>query len=69
VTRTEITMATGVRYDVEGSPEEVEAAMVAAQRGSMMQLAWFTDAGDGSSVGVNPTHLVMLRAAGPAEGG
>ena len=61
-------MVTGVRYDVEGTPEEVEAEMVAAARGSMMQLAWFTDAASGGSIGINPAHLVLLRSSGRADG-
>ena len=58
-------MVTGARYDVEGTPEEVEAAMVAAARGSMMQLAWFSDAAGGGPIGINPAHLVLLRGAEP----
>ena len=60
--RTEITLVTGARFEVDGTPEEVEAEIVAAARGSMMQLAWFTDSAGGGSLGVNPAHLVLLRA-------
>ena len=60
---TEIVLVTGERYMVEGTPEEVEAVILGASRGSIMQLAWLTEAAGGRSVGVNPVYLVTLRAA------
>ncbi len=59
---TEIALVTGDRYEVSGSPEEVEAIIIAASRGSIMQIAWLTDKVSGSSVGVNPASIVSLRA-------
>jgi uncharacterized protein YlzI (FlbEa/FlbD family) len=56
---TELTLVTGKLYVVEGSVEEVEATIVAASRGSIMQLAWLTEQG-GAKVGVNPTSVVTL---------
>jgi hypothetical protein len=67
VSVTEITVATGERYQVGGLPEEVESAILAAARGSIMQLAWLTEAGSGRAIGVNPAHLVTLRAASSVD--
>ena len=39
-----IVMLTGERYEVEGSLKDVEEAIVAASRGSILQLAWMTEA-------------------------
>ena len=64
---TEITVATGERYQVGGAPEEVESAILAAARGSIMQLAWLEEAGSGRAIGVNSAHLVTLCAVSPAE--
>jgi hypothetical protein len=54
-------MITGERYAVEGDPETVEASVVGAARGSIMQLAWLTDATSGKSFAVNPEHVVTVR--------
>jgi hypothetical protein len=53
-------MVTGDRYEIRGSPEDVEATIIAASRGSIMQLAWLTDR-DGDRIGVNPGSVVSLR--------
>ena len=60
-----VTMTTGERYEVDGSAESIEAAIVGASRGSIMQLAWLTEAGTGRSIAINPLHVVAL--AGSAE--
>ena len=60
---TEILLATGDRFEVDGDPGAVEATIIAAARGSIMALAWLTEAGDGRDVAVNPEHVVTLRAA------
>ena len=57
---TEITMVTGERYEITGSVEQVEAAIIAASRGSIMQIAWLTER-HGEKIGVNPACVVMLR--------
>jgi hypothetical protein len=57
-----VTVVTGQRYEIQGSPETVEAAIVGASRGSIMQLAWFTDAANGRAIAVNPIHVVALEA-------
>jgi hypothetical protein len=61
VTVTELLLATGERVVVDGTPQEVEATILAAARGSLMQLAWLTDVGTGVAVGINPPHVVALR--------
>jgi hypothetical protein len=63
---TEMTLITGERYEVQGSLEEVESTILAAARGSIMQLAWLTDRASGAAVGINPAHIVSLRAVTPA---
>lgn len=67
---TAVTVVTGQRYEIRGSPETVEAAIVGASRGSIMQFAWFTEAGSGGSIAINPNHVVALEAIhGPAPAG
>ena len=61
---TEITVLTGDRYVVEGDTKHVERIIVDAARGSIMQLAWLTEAETGEHLAINPEHVVMLRAAG-----
>ena len=58
-----VSVVTGERYQVDGSPESVEAAIVGASRGSIMQLAWLTEAGTGRSIAINPLHVVALASA------
>jgi hypothetical protein len=69
VAATTVTVVTGQRFEIRGSPEKVEAAIVGASRGSIMQLAWFTEAASGRSIAINPLHVVALEAVeGPAPG-
>jgi hypothetical protein len=63
VALTLVTMTTGERYEVDGSAESIEAAIVGASRGSIMQLAWLTEAGTGRAIAINPLHVVALAAA------
>jgi hypothetical protein len=58
---TEISVLGGDRYRVEGAAEDVERAILAAARGSIMELAWFEDADTGERVGINPQHVILLR--------
>ena len=46
----------------EPQPEQVQALILDAARGSIMALAWMIEAETGERVGFNPTHVVMLRA-------
>jgi len=56
-------MLTGDRYHVEGDAKRVERTILDAARGSIMQLAWLTDAETGEDLAINPEHVVMLRTA------
>jgi hypothetical protein len=60
---TRVTMTTGERYEIDGTAESIEAAIVGASRGSIMQLAWLTEAGTGRSIAINPLHVVALETA------
>jgi hypothetical protein len=63
VALTIVTVVTGERYEIDGSAESVEAAIVGASRGSIMQLAWFSEAGTERTIAINPLHVVALEAA------
>ena len=56
-------MLTGDRFHVEGDAKHVERTILDAARGSIMQLAWLTDAETGEDLAINPEHVVMLRTA------
>lgn len=58
----EITMLGGERFRVEEDAQQVEAAILAAARGSIMELAWITDTGTGQRIGINPDHVLLVRA-------
>jgi hypothetical protein len=58
---TTVVLVTGERYELQGSPKEVEAAIVGASRGSIMQLAWMTEARSGRAIAINPLHVVALE--------
>jgi hypothetical protein len=60
---TEITLSTGDHYHVEGDAKQVERIIVDAARGSIMQLAWLTEAETGEALAINPEDVVMLRTA------
>ena len=62
---TELTITGGERLRVEGDPHAVEAAILSAARGSIMELAWMTEADSGERIGINPDHVLMLRAVEP----
>jgi hypothetical protein len=59
---TEITLAGGGRYRVEGDAKAVERRILDAARGSIMELAWLTEVDSGEQLGINPECVVMLRA-------
>jgi hypothetical protein len=58
---TEITIVGGDRLQVEGDAKRIEAQILAAARGSILEFAWMTDAQTGQPVGVNPDQVVLLR--------
>lgn len=65
----ELTLTGGERIRVAGSLREVEAVIIAAARGSIMELAWVVEADSGQRVGVNPEHVITLRSVdGGPEG-
>ena len=64
---TEITFVTGERCRVQGEAKDVERAILDAARGSIMQLAWLTDAQAGEPLAINPECVVMLRALTPSR--
>jgi hypothetical protein len=61
---TDITVVCGERYRVQGTTKEVEERIVAASRGSIMELVWFTEAPSGQPLAINPEHVVALRPGG-----
>lgn len=58
---TEITLTGGERITIDGDAQVVEARIVSAARGSIMELAWLIDAQTGQRVGINPDHVLMVR--------
>jgi hypothetical protein len=62
---TEISLVTGERRSVDGDVKDVERTILDAARGAIMQLAWFIDADTQDDLGVNPEHVVSLRATRP----
>jgi hypothetical protein len=58
---TEITLVGGGQLTVKGELQQVEARIVGAARGSIMELAWMTDAETGQQLGINPDHVIMIR--------
>jgi hypothetical protein len=61
--KSEVTVISGDRYYVVGDTKQVERTVLDASRGAIMQLAWMTDAETNEPVGLNPAHVVALRAA------
>ena len=49
-------------YRVEGDVGAVERTILDAARGSIMQFAWLVEVASGERVGMNPDHVVVLRA-------
>jgi len=58
---TEITLTGGAHIRVDADIHVVETAIVSAARGSIMELAWVTEAQTGQRVGINPDHVIMVR--------
>ena len=57
----EIRLVGGDVFTVEGSLDEIEKALSDAARSGQSRLAWFTDHGTDTRVGVNPAHVAALR--------
>jgi hypothetical protein len=47
---------------VEGDLKDVATRILAAARGSIMDLAWLNDAVTGEPLAINPDHVVTLRS-------
>jgi hypothetical protein len=60
--KAEVTLVSGDRLRVAESAQTLESAILGAARGSIMELAWITDAETGQKIGINPEYVVMLRA-------
>ena len=63
LTYVEITLPSGDVFTVEGSLEDVEKRLSDAARSGQSRLAWFKERGKEDSIGVNPAHVVALRAS------
>ena len=61
---TEIVLSNGERLEVEGSPKEVESKILAAARGSIMELVWLTEAATRRRVAVNPDYVMTIGETG-----
>lgn len=59
---TEITLVGGDRLRVQGAAKEVEGLVLSAARGSILEFAWMTEALTGERIGVNPEHVLLVRA-------
>ena len=57
----ELRLVNGDVFTVEGTLEDVESTLSDAARSGQSRLAWFTEYGTDSSVGVNPAHVVSLK--------
>ena len=58
----EIRVLGGDTYRVEGTVEEAEKMLSDAARSGQSRLAWFKELEPGEPVGINPAHVVSLRA-------
>ncbi|HWE11609.1 MAG TPA: hypothetical protein VG325_19840 [Solirubrobacteraceae bacterium] len=47
---------------IDGDIRVVEAAILSAARGSIMEFAWVTEVRTGQRIGINPDHVLMLRS-------
>jgi hypothetical protein len=63
----EIRLANGDAFSVEGDLEEVEKELSNAARSGQSRLAWFDEHDGNGRVGVNPAHVASLRAGEPSD--
>lgn len=64
---TEITLVSGERHRVDGDAAQIEQVILDAARGSILQFAWLTDTETAEPLGINPEHVMTLRAIGSAD--
>jgi len=62
VANAEIHVVNGDTFRLEVSVDEAEKRLSDAARSGQSRLAWFDDLASGEPVGVNPAHVVSLRA-------
>jgi hypothetical protein len=62
VPTTRLQLTTGDWLVVNGTTEDVKRQLEDASRSTTGTLAWLSEAADGATVGVNPSHVVMLRS-------
>ncbi len=62
VNHSEIRLADGETFVVEGVLDEVEKKLSDAGRSGQTRLAWFKARGTEAPIGVNPSHVATLRA-------
>ncbi len=58
----EIHVVNGDRFRLEVGVDEAEKKLSDAARSGQSRLAWFKDLASGEPVGINPAHVVSLRA-------
>ena len=63
----EILVVGGQRFWVQGALDEVEGKILAAARGSILELVRFTESESGDAVALNPAHIVAVRDARPRQ--
>ena len=61
MTGTEIRLASGDVFTVDGTTDEVERALSDAARSGQSRLAWLKECGTGDPIGINPAHVITLR--------
>jgi uncharacterized protein YlzI (FlbEa/FlbD family) len=59
---TEIQLADGSRVVVDGEPEEIEARILEASRGAVVEFVHVRER-NGRDLAISPRHVVTLRAA------
>jgi len=59
----EVRLLNGDVFTLEGRLDEVESKLSDAARSGQSRLAWFTEHGTNSSVGVNPAHVALLKVS------
>jgi hypothetical protein len=52
---------------VRGAHDEVEAKVLEAARGSILELVCLVEAESGRSVALNPAHIVAVSDTNPSE--
>jgi hypothetical protein len=59
---TNLLLITGEQIEVVGLAEDVGQLLQNAARSTQGTLAWLEEAGSGEALGVNPAHVVTIRA-------